>query len=115
MKTLSIPNTRSTGWLAIRRWAARYKLWLGGGALVALGLALSWNSLAAAGVLPLLFAMLPCTLMLAVCMKGMGSNNDNSARAQSQQSTGSDDSAHTVTPASLPDSSSTHIEENDHA
>lgn len=111
MKTLSIPNTRSTWWLAVRRWAARYKLWLGGAAIVALGLALGWNSLAAAGVLPLLFAMLPCTLMLAVCMKGMGGSKGK----QTAESSDPAQSAHTVTPASLPDSSSTHIEEKDHA
>ncbi len=49
--------------------------WLGGGVLaLALGLGLGWDWLAAAGVLPLLLAALPCAAMcaLGLCMHGRG-------------------------------------------
>lgn len=115
MKALAIPDTHPRWWPTARRWVARYKLWLGAGAIIALGLALGWNSLAAAGILPILFAMLPCMLMMAVCMKGMGSNNAGSFCSQNQQTSGANDPPHTTTPASLPETSSTRIQENDHA
>lgn len=79
MKTLTIANTRPTWWPAFRRWAARYKFWLGGSAVIALGLALGWNTLAAAGALYLLVCMVPCALMMGMCMKGMGSKANQSS------------------------------------
>lgn len=49
--------------------------WLVGGALtLALGLGLGWNWLAAAGIAPLLLALLPCVAMcaLGLCMRDHG-------------------------------------------
>lgn len=111
MKALTIFENRPTWWPAFRRWVARYKLWLGGGAVIALGLALGWNTLAAAGALYLLVCMVPCALMMGMCMKGMGSKDTQSSGSQNEPA---DDSASTATPAQ-PEMTSTHTQENDNA
>lgn len=90
---------------ALWAWIKRRRLLVGSAAIVALGLGLGWNWLAAAGVLPFLFASLPCALMLGLCMKGMGSGNPGGADSQNGQSA-STDSPPTDGPASLPGSSS---------
>ena len=54
----------------LRGYFVRYRLalYLFSGAVVALGVALNWNWLTTAGLLPIL-AFLPCMLMMFMCMK----------------------------------------------
>lgn len=111
MKALTIANTRPTWWPVLRRWAARYKLWLGAGAVIALGLALGWNTLAAAGALYLLVCMVPCALMMGMCMKNMGSKDTQGSGSPDKQA---DDSASAVT-ATQPEMTATRTQENDNA
>lgn len=68
-------NTTTSGADAQRRGRAidyfvryRFLLYLLLGAAAASGVALNWNWLAAAGLLPIL-AFLPCMLMMFMCMK----------------------------------------------
>lgn len=61
-----------------RDWFRGRRGWLIGGAVViALGLWLGWEWLAAAGALPLILALLPCAAMcaLGLCMKGGGTES----------------------------------------
>lgn len=106
------PSLDPPWWRAGRRWAGRHKLWLGGGALGALGLALGWNWLAAAGVLSVLLPILPCALMMAVCMKGMRSCQKTSSPQDKQAA---DPTAQTDPLVSPRQGSSASIEENDRA
>lgn len=94
-------------------WIKQHRLLVGSAMVVVLGLALGWNWLAAAGVLPFLF-FLPCALMMGMCMKGMGSSKTgNSHDKQDEPPSGSNP---TTSPASLPAGSShPRIEEKDHA
>lgn len=76
----------------------RALLILAGTALVA-GLALNWSWLAAAGIAPLLLAVLPCVAMcaLGLCMNkmaGMSRSTHSSARQGAE--TGTDDPAPTL-------------------
>lgn len=71
----------------IGEWINQRRRLLGSAAVVALGLALGWNWLAAAGVLPILVAMLPCALMMGMCMRGSKSSTDASATASSNAPT----------------------------
>lgn len=93
-------------------WVKQHRLLVGSAAVVVLGLALGWNWLAAAGVLPFLF-FLPCALMMGMCMKGMGSSKTgNSHDKQNEPLAGSN----STPPASLPGGfSQQRIEEKDHA
>lgn len=95
-------------------WIKRRRLLVGAAAIVVLGLGLGWNWLAAIGALPILF-VLPCVLMMGMCMKGMGSNNASGSSSQNKQPAGSADSASTFNPASLPGQTSSVIEEKNHA
>lgn len=71
-------NRDSPGWLSGRRGLA-----LGGGAAAAaVALALSRNWLMVAQLAPLLF-LLPCTLMMLMCMKGMNHGQQPSGAATS--------------------------------
>lgn len=57
----------------------RLALYLFSGAGIVVGVALNWNWLAAAGLLPVL-AFLPCMLMMFICLKhGAHSPNDPDA------------------------------------
>lgn len=88
-------------------WVKQHRLLVGSAAVVVLGLALGWNWLAAAGVLPFLF-FLPCALMMGMCMKGMGSSS--AGKSDSQNSQADQSGAPTV----LPETSSQQIEEKNH-
>jgi hypothetical protein len=101
---------------ALWTWIKRRRLLVGSAVVAVLGLALGWNWLAAAGVLPILFATLPCALMMGMCMKGMGSNKSGSSCSQDKQNEASTASDSTAPPVSLPaGSSQRRIEEKDHA
>lgn len=93
---------------ALRR-LKRQRLAIGGVAVVLVGLALGWDSLAAAGLLPILFSTLPCLVMMGVCMKSMKSCS------KKEQTTEPGDTQSTNTPALLSDSSSQRIGERNHA
>jgi hypothetical protein len=94
-------------------WIKHHRLLVGSAAIVVAGLALGWNWLAAAGVLPFLY-FLPCALMMGMCMKGMGSGK--SGNAQDKQDEPQADSDLAASPASLPAHSSQQlIEEKHHA
>jgi hypothetical protein len=61
-----------------RDWFRGRRGWLIGGAVVvALGLWLGWEWLAAVGALPLILTVLPCAAMcvLGLCMKGSGTDS----------------------------------------
>lgn len=90
-------------------WLKRQRLVIGGVAVVLVGLALGWNSLAAAGLLPILFSTLPCLLMMGVCMKSMKSCSKKEQKAESEAS------ASTETPALPPAQSTPRNEEAHHA
>lgn len=112
-------STASSAWplrdevSGIGTWIKQHRLLVGSAAIVVLGLALGWNWLAAAGVLPLLL-FLPCALMMGMCMKGMGSGKtDNSKDTQGEPHTGSN---FTTLPALHPaEVSQQLLEEKDHA
>ena len=80
MNTRTLPTPPGATAPAGRRFAARLPSWLrnrwalilGVFALVGAGLALGWPWLAAAGLAPLVLAVLPCAAMcaLGMCMKG---------------------------------------------
>ncbi len=65
----------------LRGYFVRYRLalYLFSGAVVASGVALNWNWLTAAGLLPIL-AFLPCMLMMFMCMRhGTRGSDDKTA------------------------------------
>jgi hypothetical protein len=65
----------------LRGYFARYRLalYLFSGAVVASGVALNWNWLTAAGLLPIV-AFLPCMLMMFMCMRhGTRGSDDKTA------------------------------------
>ncbi len=65
----------------LRGYFVRYRLalFLFSGAVVASGVALSWNWLTAAGLLPIV-AFLPCMLMMFMCMRhGTRGSDDKTA------------------------------------
>jgi len=64
----------------LRGYFVRYRLalYLLSGAAVASGIALNWNWLTAAGLLPIL-AFLPCMLMMFMCMKHGTRGSDDEA------------------------------------
>src|SRR6266581_4340172 len=73
---------RSRG--TLRGYFVRYRLalYLFSGAVVASGVALNWNWLTAAGLLPIL-AFLPCMLMMFMCMRhGTRRSDDETALHQ---------------------------------
>jgi len=61
----------------------RLALYFSSGAVVALGVALNWNWLTAAGFLPVL-AFLPCMVMMSMCMK-QGTRESDKETALSDQ------------------------------
>ncbi|HVA13931.1 MAG TPA: hypothetical protein VNF99_11825 [Stellaceae bacterium] len=66
-----------------RSWlGSRWGLIIGGTAIVAAGLALGWNWLAALGVAPVILSLAPCALMCAagMCM-GMGKGRSSAAKS----------------------------------
>src|SRR5216683_3834547 len=62
----------------LRGYFVRYRLalYLFSGAVVASGVALNWNWLTAAGLLPIL-AFLPCMLMMFMCMRHSTRGSDD--------------------------------------
>lgn len=111
--TASSPRTLRDELSGIGTWIKQHRLLVGSAAIVVLGLALGWNWLAAAGVLPFLY-FLPCVLMMGMCMKGMGSGKTGNAQdKQDEAQTGSNA---TTLPASQPAGVSQQLlEEKDHA
>lgn len=81
-------------------WLRRHPLVMAGAVAAAIGLAFGWNWLYAIGVLPFLFAMLPCLLMLGMCMRGMGGGN-NSESANATQPTTEGDTTPRVSPRQI--------------
>ncbi len=68
-------NTTTTTFAPVSWWQRldrRYRLLIIAALVVAAGLWLGWESLAALGVLPLLLSLLPCLAMcaLGLCMRG---------------------------------------------
>jgi hypothetical protein len=61
----------------LRGYFVRYRLalYLFSGAVVASGVALNWNWLAAAGLLPIV-ALLPCMVMMFMCMRHRTRSSD---------------------------------------
>jgi hypothetical protein len=57
-------------------WLRRHRFAAAAVVATALGLAFGWNWLLAIGILPSLFAMLPCLLMLGMCMRGMNGEHN---------------------------------------
>ena len=76
MSTQTDVATASPHW---REWFRGRRGWLIGGAVavIALGLGLGWEWLAAVGALPLIVGVLPCVAMcaLGLCMKGGGTDS----------------------------------------
>lgn len=74
-------------------WIKQRRLLVGSAVIAMLGLALGWNWLATAGLLPFL-VFLPCVLMMGMCMKGMGSSKTGNVQDKQDESpTGSSSSA----------------------
>ncbi len=67
----------------LRGYFVRYRLalYLFSGAVVALGVALNWNWLTTAGLLPIL-AFLPCMLMMFMCMRHSTRGSDEETALQ---------------------------------
>lgn len=100
MKTLEIPKASDTSLTQGLLYALRY--WLGGrrGLIAAAvltvvgGVVLNWGWLAAAGIAPLILAVLPCVAMcaLGLCANKMGgkscSNKQNEAKVAATSDTG---------------------------
>lgn len=59
-----------------RGWLRRNRVWLAVTAVIAVGLALGWDWLAASGLLGIVLVLLACAVMCAVGMRGSGSGDD---------------------------------------
>ena len=81
MKTSSTTIFGTPQRFALNHWAVRQKFWLGAasGAFVAVGLTAGWDRLATLGALSTLLAVLPCALMMGLCMKMMKHTDSNGA------------------------------------
>lgn len=111
--TASSPRTLRDELSGIWTWIKQHRLLVGSAVIVVLGLALGWDWLAAAGVLPFLY-FLPCVLMMGMCMKGMGSGKTDNAQDKQDEPQTSPDL--TILPASHPAGVSQQLlEEKDHA
>lgn len=89
-----MPPPRSNAVERLRTyWGGRRGLLVLGGAALTLGIGLNWGWLAAAGVTPILLALLPCAAMcaLGLCMPGMMKKQSGTPEAardiESQQPT----------------------------
>jgi hypothetical protein len=87
MKTSSTTIFDTPQRVAFGNWAARHKFWLGAasGAFVAVGLTAGWDRLATLGALSTLLAVLPCALMMGLCMKMMKHTDSNGASCSGTQ------------------------------
>ncbi|MGB7420775.1 MAG: hypothetical protein WA917_02735 [Comamonas sp.] len=87
MKTSSTTIFGTPQRFALNHWAVRHKFWLGAasGAFVAVGLTAGWDRLATLGALSTLLAVLPCALMMGLCMKMMKHTDSNGASCSGTQ------------------------------
>lgn len=92
-------------------WLWRRRLMVGGIAVAAVGLALGWNWLAAASVLPILLCTVPCAIMMGMCMKGKHSGKSSKSCADDEQAAKAADPEPPSALAPLPPSSSKRIED----
>lgn len=100
MNTFSTSGgSRTRHWMnSAGDWLRRHRLATIAAVAAAIGLAFGWNWLAAVGVLPLLFAMLPCTLMLGMCMRGMNGNSKTAPNEATQSTNDGEASQHVASP-----------------
>lgn len=89
------------------RWIKQRRILVGAIVVVAVGLAMGWQWLAAIGALPILLSTLPCAFMMGMCMKGMKSSGGGDADAKDTTDTGSGEPSPGSLQASSPDASPT--------
>lgn len=86
-------------------WLKRRRLMVGGIAVAAVALAFGWDWLAATGLL----FILPCAIMMGMCMKGMFSGKSGKSCSHNEQTTEAADPKPALAP--LPAPSSKHTED----